>query len=527
VRRLVVVCTASVLCVGSSLLPAFADPVDVPSPPSSLSTVDRTASGSTLSWGPSPSSDVTGYQVQRSDDGTQTWADLAGAVTTETTYPIPAPAAGRDVAYRVVAESAAGKSAPTEVVDLVTPGTATQTFVVRTAEGQPVINGNISWSDGEGTWHSGYELNAHGAVTLSSVPAGQWMEFRVNDAYMASDLTVDKTWLVDFGTQPQTIVVPDPPAMETHRVTVLMPGGVPAVGVEVNAYYYHALDDVVQTDGYTYASMHALCDGMTGADGTTSVTGWSPQGVQYIPAPQYPYPQRAVLLLYSDSVLRSESVGFLTGDDSVLPIAPMPYTTTADPTTVPIGDTASVRFQVHAAPKAAAGTAGTRSPATAHPVSGVRVTLAPPGGWSASACSKKSVLTGVTNSSGYVTLPVCASRLTRFKVHTKGALPTAPVTINARHAAPGAPSSVSAHSPARTKLQVSWAKASYTGGASVAKYRIVATSAGHRTATWTSLATTRSHTFTGLARSAVWTVTVSAVNAYGTSHGRSARVRVH
>ena len=514
---------AAVLVLG--LLAPFATSAhaDVPQPPPSLTTIDNSAAGFTLSWQPSPSTDLTGYQVQWSQDGAETWQDVSGGFTTSTQYPVSAPPAGHTIQYRVVAQNADGDSEATSDIDTYTPGNVAQTFIVRMADGTPVTQGSLEWSDGDGTWNSGYTLNSRGEVTLPSVPAGISENLQITDGHIGGNETVEKDFSLDFGTTPQTLVVPPPPPMIVDKVTVTMPGGIPAVGVEVDADYYQALDDFVDTaDGFTYADFNALEYDDTDANGAATVKGWSAENVDFVPASQYPYPEQAVDLLYNDGVLRSESVGLLTGTDTALQIDPLPYTTTTDPSTVPVGDTATARFRVHAAPSGNSTTAKS----AAKSLAGVHVTLVPPKGWSAGACSKKSVLTGVSNSTGHVQLPVCAAQVTRFKVRTQGALPTAPITITTRKSAPGAPATVRASSPGRGQLRVVWTKAVYSGGAHITAYRVTATSKGHRTVRWTSSARGHKHTFDRLAHSTVWTVTVCPVNARGPGETKTTRARV-
>lgn len=514
----------AVLVLGTCVVPEAG--AAVPLPPPVVTVVNDSATGFTLSWTASPSTDITGYQVQRSQDGGGSWQDVADGFTTTTQYRVSAPPAGHATRYRVVTTSAGGTSEPTEDIPTYTAGQTTQSFIVRTAAGRAVTNGMVSWSGDDGVDHDAPLLDSRGMVTLRGVPAGISLRLRVDDATIGVNQTMGKTFSVDFGTATQTLVVPPPPPMIVDRVTVTMPGGIPAVGVEVNADHEHALlDYVFGPDGFFYSNGNSLNTGRTDAHGVAVLRGWSAKGERFIPAARYPYPQQAVNLIYDDGKLQSESLALLTGTHTALQIAPLPYTTGADPAAVAVGDTAPARFRVHAAPTPAAPRGAVRSAAT-RSLSGVRVTLRPPAGWRAADCRKPSSLTGVSNAAGYVTLRVCAARSARFTVRTRGALPSAPIAVTTRQSTPGAPESVRAVARGHGRLRVSWGAALYTGGARVTSYRLTATSVGHRTVSWTAASRTRTHTFVRLARRAVWTIRVVAVNAHGAGQIASARAKV-
>lgn len=500
---------------------AEATGTQVPDAPMYFQVVDRTSAGLTMSWAAAVEHDspVTGYEVERSTDDRNTWALAPGDNTTmDTGAIVDAPPAGKFYFYRVIAESDAGPSEPSNDNGVLTPGTATQRFVIKTTDGVALTNGDIKWSDGYGTWSKSLSASPDGVVLLPNVQPGSSMLLKMDHAELPSGVKVTKEWSVDFGTDTQTLLVPPPPETEIRTVHVVMPNGVPIVAANVDLQSTDAMVSNVLRDGFFYSDVYgSQLSANTDATGTAVLSGWSAQGVQFIPPPQYPYPQQAAEILYDDSVLFQEGTFLLSGDETTIQMDPMPWLTTRAPDPTALGSTTPMVFTA-------------RDSSSSATLSGKRVTLVPPAGWSSSKCSGSSTLTGRTNSRGRVTLHVCASESGYFKVHTAGVVPTGSVPLRVRHTAPMAPTHVSVNSPAKGRLAVSWKKPLYAGGSAITSYRVVVTTSGQPFHTYVLRATDfthgLTHTFSHLARARRWHASVRAVNAYGTGASTSGAASV-
>jgi hypothetical protein len=427
----------------------------------------------------------------------------------------------------VAADSTAGRSSFSTPLTVATPGTGTHTqrFVIHTSTGAPLTNGDITWSAGDGTWSQIYHLSADGIVDLPNIPAGWGYLLRMDNAYLQSGVRIQKEWAVEVGTKPQTLIVPAPPAKQVRIIHVVMPGGVPVVGASVDLFRYDGMVDTVLQDGFGYSDVDgAVLSQTTDSTGTVVLTGWSAKGVQFIPAPQYPYPEQAAAVYYSDGVLHQDKVAVLDGAESTIELSPMPWFSTnqADPTTP--SKTTAFTFAAHPARAAA----GARTAALAN-LAGIKVRLLPPTGWSAKRCSKKPVLNGVTDRSGRIRLSACGAKSGVFKVTTSGAVPTGAVTLRVKHAPALPPSRVAARSNAHAQLTATWTRPAYNGGAAIKSYRLTASASGQRARTVTLAATTlksgRTYTFHGLKRAVRWRVSVRAITKYGVSSSRTASVR--
>lgn len=522
VRTRVVAVGAAVLAV-LALAPATrADATDPapPDPPAGFSVLSDATGGLSIGWDPAVEhgSPVTGYQLEWSTDDRTTWADLGAQVLTTSTT-MAAPPAGKFYFYRVIAESAAGPSAPSNDNGFLTHGTSTQRFVIHMQDGAPLTHGRIQWSDGYGTWSAtSYNLSPDGVLSLPDVPAGAGMLLRVREAVLPSGMLVTKEWSVDFGTDTQTLLVPPPPPMLTRKITTVLPNGVPVVTTIVDIESPGGLMHFVYgDDGFFYSALNiANTTGTTGTDGSLVLHGWSSAGLTFIPPLQYPYPQEAVNLDYSDAVLAQSGTFLLTGPETTIVMDPMPWFTTTEPDPTAPGDMTPLIFKVHQ-------TSGTS-------LAGRSVTVKPPAGWSSNRCSQDSTLTGTTNKYGRVRLSICGSKSGTFKVHTGGAVPTGAVTVRVRHTAPMAPTSASAQSTAKGQLSIRWQPPAYAGDVRVTAYRLTATAPAATTRTFvlrrSEFGAGLEHTFRNLARAKLWKVSIRAVNSYGAGDAtaRSARV---
>lgn len=526
----------TVLAAGLLIVPAGAGADGVGSVPDAPTKFDETGGSSsevTFGWKASveQGSPVTGYQLERSVDGGATWQDDPRGATTETNATVDTAPSGHAWLHRVVAVSDAGRSKPSIVVTEATPEmgtTGTQRFVIKTADGAPLTAGQLSWWNGydDTKWSKPVRLSADGVVDLTNVPAGYSYVLRLEDAYLQSGVRVYRSWSVNMGTEPQTLIVPSPPAMQARIVRVVLPNGVPVAGAEVNIDHYSGLlDQVSQEDFHYFSDPSAVLWGRTDSTGTLVLRGW-PRPYTLLPPPsEYPYPQQAVLVDYDDGTLHEQKTVLLDGVDTSVELNPVPWVTNSTPDPTVRSTTTALSFVAHGAPAATTTRTGAMS---THKVSGFKVTVTPPAGWTSKGCTKKPVLSGTTDAAGRVRLSVCGSRSGYFKVNSPGAVNTGSVLLRVKGAPPLAPAKIAAASRAAGQVTVGWTKPAYNGGSTITSYKVTASSPGQKTRTVVLKAASLSalhYTFSGLARAEAWTTTVSATTAKGTGSARTASVR--
>jgi hypothetical protein len=500
---------------------AGATGAQAPDAPTYVQVVAQTSSTVTVSWAAAAAHDapVTGYAVERSTDDRVTWSPAPGeSTTTATNVVLDAPPPGKFYFWRVIANSEAGPSAPSDTTGTWTEGTATQRFVIKTADGVALTNGDLKWSDGYGTWSKSYSLSPDGVLLLPNVHPGGSMTLRMDYAELPSGVKITKSWSVDFGTDSQTLLVPPPPDKEIRRVHVLMPNGVPIVAANVDLGSTDGMVSNVLRNGFFYSDVEgSQLSANTDASGIAVLTGWSAQGVQFIPPPQYPYPQQAADIYYDDGVLFEEDTFLLTGDETTVQLDPMPWLTTHPPDPTGLGSTTPMVFSV-------------RDSSSSASLAGKKVSVVPPTGWSAGRCSGKSTLTGKTNSLGRLTLRVCASKSGYVTVNTAGVVPTGSIPLRVRRTAPMVPARLRVSSTAKGQLTASWNKPLYAGGRATTSYRIVVKAPGEPARQYVlhaaQFANGLTHTFTHLARAERWRASVQAVNPYGTGDAATASAQV-
>ena len=489
----------------------------VPSAPNDLQLGAVSGEQVGLSWlaplsGGSP---LTGYVLQRSTDGGDTWAtaDTTGADRLTVTEP----AYGRADLYRVLARNAVGRSDPSSPVIASQGGTQEQQISIRTASGQPVSGGAVTWESDDGTAGSAVPsaLTAAGVLTFPRVVAGA-ATVTIAGGVLPNGTTVSGSWPVTLGTDPQTLSVPALPDIVTRTVTVTLPNGVPVIGASVRGTAGFATNPCTTVSGFT------LCGGVnrtaqTDANGQATISSWATN--------QSPLAD----VVYSDGVLaQRQSVAVPTADTDVQ-LQYMPWLTlNSDGSPVDVGALSTLAFTVNDAP----GADGVTSDSTAAgSPARVQVVIKPPAGWAARRCSGRSHLTGTTDSHGRLTLRLCASRSGVYQVTARGAVTARSVFLRVRGAAPTAPTSLTARSPRAGTLTASWGRPVYAGGAVITGYRLTATAPHQRTrtalvtgSTWSAQSMT--HHFTHLTAGRVWTVRTQAITRYGASTPTTATVTV-
>lgn len=151
----------------------------VPQPPTNLSAAAVSSSQINLSWN-TPSNNgglpITGYKIERSADGGNTWSTIASNTNnTSTTYPDIGLTQNSTYTYRVSAVNLAGTSSPSNMTSATTftvPSPPTSLATNATSSSQI----NLSWiapSSNGGTPVTGYEIkrSTDGGSTWSTIVA--------------------------------------------------------------------------------------------------------------------------------------------------------------------------------------------------------------------------------------------------------------------------------------------------------------------------------------------------------------------
>jgi hypothetical protein len=317
---------------------------------------------------------------------------------------------------------------------------------------------------------------------------------------------VSGSWPAALGTDPQTLEVAAEPTVDTRTVTVTMPNGVPVVGAQVSVESGLATTD--NAGGFSFtAPGGGVTDTTTDADGVATLVGYDTSA-----SPS------TVKVSFDDGELSQDQTVPLTGADTGVQLEFMPWLTVDDGGgTAQLGDIAPLRFEVDHSAQAAEPSA-------------VQISVAPPGGWSASDCRRSSKLNGITNANGKLKLRVCASASGLYDVTSRGAVPSGQLMLRVKGAPPMPPTSLTARSPQPGQAQLAWDAPAYNGGAHVTEYRAVARHGSTRRVVLLKqehfTVATRTHTFAHLTRAQAWIFTVKAITKHGVSRPIRCTLRV-
>lgn len=465
-----------------------------------------------LSWQPPLSDAAATYQVQQSLDGGQSWHDF-GAATTSQSEDVPAVDAGSAVEYRVTDSLAGGGGDRSAPVDDVGDGTTSQQFSVQTAQGQPVVGGRLTWRAPGVSSGRAASAASNGSVTLPEVVAGRGT-VSINGGRLPDGSTVNGSWKVLLGTQPQTLTVPDGPDELRHAaITVTLPNGVPVIGAKVSR------------QGWAWESEYSARDSQPFY---RFVPGWSPKadavttnadGVAVIWGYDYGYGEPVqVSASYSDGELRQTATAALHGNRQTIQLKYMPWVTEAQQSaSTDAGQVSAVRFQLNSA-NASRNVAGSTG--------GVQISLRPPAGWTSKRCRARSRLSGTTDSRGRLILRICGSVSGEVGVESKGAVAAPAIHLRVKGAPPEPPRALRATSPTVGRAVVSWSRSVFAGGARVTSYRISASLPKRKPHVFRVSGGQLRYRLSRLTSGRQWTVSVRAVTRYGVSQPAAATVWV-
>ncbi|CAB4900655.1 unannotated protein [freshwater metagenome] len=369
---------------------------------------------------------------------------------------------------------------------------------IKTASGIPVTGGSISWSSVGAVARNPVGLTALGIAGLPSTPAGR-LQVSLRRGVLPDGVKVSGTWTVWQNGQPLiALTIPDPPAPSTRYVRVNVGENRRVIGAAVRV---EGLTGRLSVSGFTYVVK-------TVSSGATAVSGlFVARGFALSDAP-------IATVEYSDDVIqRRVSKVVLAEDLTVVRLPRVPYLDLQN---------RDIRAQI-----------GTLVPVTARlsdPVrkrrdsqpslAGVAVTMTPPVGV-AQTCAGVT-LTAKTDSRGWATLAVCATKSGTFQVSAPGAVSTACLNLLVFGGVPSPVEKVDVRSPSSGRIVVSWSPPDFIGGRSVPilSYTVLVSGGSGvvRKEVIPGSGRLRRHVhFRGLTSAKTYKVTVTATNASGTS----------
>jgi hypothetical protein len=363
----------------------------------------------------------------------------------------------------------------------------------------------VGWSLDDGSARSSvlYGLDATGNLTFPAAPGGS-ATLSMSNAELPNGDIVSGNWPITIGIGLLQVAVPQEPAVATRTVLVQDPSGVPVAGASVSVT---GLSTQVEVGGFSFTDASAMQTGVTDLNGQFSTTGFA-SGTP------------SATVVFDDGLITQQQTVPLTSSLTVVTLEYQPYVApTISKSTATEGSVVSITLKAKSAPRASA--VGVRTRASA-PLRGVKVKAILAPGMKLGTCHSK--LTGTTSSTGAVTLRLCASASGVVTFKAVGAYVRGGVQLRVKHGPPLAVPKVTASSPSLGKLQASWSKPTYLGGASSVSYKVVVTATGHSTITKST--TNRSISLSRLAHATRYTVTIYAVTKYGKSLARFVSVGV-
>ena len=329
---------------------------------------------------------------------------------------------------------------------------------------------------------------------------------------------VSGTWNATLGFDKDVLKLPvvSPGA---HRVHVTIPGGLPVGNASVSVAGLSSSKTVV---GFSFRSPSGALSGTTDAAGLFTAYGYANGAV-------------TATVVYDDGVITQTPAPFdASAADSSLELEFSPFVQASV-----ASSTTTAGASVPVVLSATAPTIPNPAALGFHALKGqpgVKVTLLLPAGAAKNVGTCKAALSGYTNSTGKVTLKVCASKSGVFRVKSAGAVPVGAFTLLVKGNPSLSPSSLSAKSKTVGLISgqygtasLSWAKPFFTGGATVTKYTVTLSRAG--AATITKVVTVKTGTklaltVGGLTHAKTYTVKVTATTKYGTSDAAVTKVAV-
>ena len=490
----------------------------VPGAPTSLT---ATASGSTgidLSWtapADDGGSDITGYRIEVSPNGTSSWNDLVANTGSTTTYSHTGLDAGDTRHYRVSAINSVGTGAASNVADATTDAAAptvpgAPTGLTATASGTSTIN--LSWdapSNDGGASISGYriEVSSNGGTSWSNreantntttttyshtgLDAGTTRHYRVSAINSVGTGTASST--ANATTDAAAPTVPGAPTGLTATAS-----GTSTIDLTWNA---PSDDGDASITGYKIeVSPNGSSSSWSNREANTNntTTTYAHTGLSAGTTRHY-----RVSAINSVGTGAASSTANATTDDAAPtePGAPTGLTATASGTSTIDLDWTEPSDDGDAS------------------ITGYKIEVSPNG--SSSSWSDLVANTN-NNTTTYSHTGLSAGTTRHYRVSAINSVGTGAASNvdNATTATtvPGAPTSLTATASGTTAINLSWTAPADDGGASITGYRIDVSPNG--TSSWTDLVantgTTTTYSHTGLSAGTTRHYRVSAINSAGT-----------
>lgn len=518
--------------------------------PTGLALVSRTTSSIKVSWDSYES--ATGWVLEISSDNAETWRELV----------IQNPIANNGISLTDLKSASAlwvrvAALVPTRTpfsdsLFVTTKGAKPVRATVLDSKGKPVVGGKITWrlTDNSAWSSKTYGLTSDGYNDFPAVPAGL-VDVTIKDAITSDGALVSGSWRTTLGFDKTVLRLPstEPSA---HTIRVVLPNGLPVIGAQVSVpeaqpvygeygclesrtdrvwvdtsyinewgeYVTQGeyVDKVVCTkygrpiidyeggtkidstrvvNGFTFVSPAGPYSGTTDVNGNFTIYGFLPDDVE-------------ATVTYDDGVITQQQVVTISKSINRVELEYLPWVAIDTPVvTINPNQSAPIELSIN---DAHIGGAFFRASVPKDPV---KITIIPPKGAPKSTC--KQVLSGSTNSKGKLTLRVCATKSGIYTIKTKGAVAVKTIRIQVKNSAPMPVSSVTAKSPTRGQVKVTWSSPVFDGKLPIKSYTITATAKGKKTITKTVAANQKTATLTGLSNATTYQISVVATNNRGSS----------
>jgi YVTN family beta-propeller protein len=488
--------------------------------PTSVVSTQQSGNSVGVSWSP-PASDsaITGYQVQTSLDGTN-WT-TSTVSNSHTTVTLSGP--GQAKMFRVAAINSTGIGSYTPTSMITTSGLAPQLVQVVTSTGLPVTGGSITWSASQVRSSVNYGLTSNGEINFPEAPATE-ATVTLTNGVMPDGSYVSGTYNVQLGFPINVIVLPPESSPSTTTINVAAPGGqgLPNATVSISGVSQSitvgnstftapqvAPNSTPSCDSYGYCSNGTYdVSGSTDVYGNFVVSGYIPSGTQ-------------ATVVYNDGVITQTLTPTVTEPTTAVVL---PYSPVIAPVVSAVTTTAGALVSVTLNSNQGTSPSLRQSPKLIRPktgTAGIAVRALLPAGFKS---CKSQVLSGITNSSGAVTLKFCATKTGTVLFKATGAYAAGAYRVFVKGNAPTAVLGALTSTPALGQAFVSWNAPVFNGGSAITKYVLTFTAQGKKTVTVT--ATRTSTTVQGLAHATNYSVSIIAFNKFGSSPAMKVKVSV-
>lgn len=406
-----------------------------------------------------------------------------------------------------------------------TRGTGTMKFTVTDYDSVPIALGMYRWESNNGRFRSGTPRlgTTLGKVDfVNAVPGAS--HFFIDSARMVQGQLISGSWSLNLSAGNTALKLPAIPELVERKVRVVMPDGtpVPFAMVQVSGLSQQIAVSDESFSGTVTSTAATRQQVFTDANGEATLRG-------------YVVGRITAKAIYSDETLYQETTFQpLRGGEGLvteLELEYMPvFTVSQEDIEAALNTVVTITLNVDGTYSGAStdGESGAQS-VTAQSLGGIKVNIEAPRGSVQSAC-KGTKLSATTDESGRAQLKFCANGSGEYTIKSVGAVSSGAISVRVKNAAPMAPTALGAQSTVAGQALVAWGSPEYNGGSAITSYTVTAKSGSLTKTVKVSTGTTafrnRTVTLSGLASNKVWTISVTATNAKGTSLASSTEVIV-